>query len=63
MDRARRLKKTLIIEQARLDKLVTQHVNLREQLQPYHSGHGWETEAFISQTGVFPLSTLRLTNP
>lgn len=52
MDRSRRLKKTLVIEQARLDKLVTQHINFREQLQPYHSGHGWETEAFISQTGI-----------
>jgi hypothetical protein len=51
MDRSRRLKRTLLMEQARLDQLVTQHVALRERLQPYHSGHGWETEAFLSQTG------------
>lgn len=64
MDRSRRLKKTLLMEQARLDQLVTQHVALRERLQPYHSGHGWETEAFLSQTGTAsPSSTFSLLPP
>ena len=52
VDRSRRLKKTLLIEQARLDQLIIQHIQLRERLQPFHNGCGWETEAFLSYTGL-----------
>ena len=50
LDQAHRIKKTLLEEQGKIEYLRREHARLRKELEVYHSGKGWQSEAFISNT-------------
>ena len=50
-DRARRFKLLLLEEQGKIEYLRQEHSRLRNELERYHDGKGWQTEAFIGNTG------------
>ena len=46
-----RLKHQVIQEKARIDYLTSEIKSLRKMLNNYHDGKGWQTEAFVANTG------------
>jgi hypothetical protein len=46
-----RLKHQVIQEKARIDYLASEIKSLRKMLNNYHEGKGWQTEAFMANTG------------
>lgn len=46
-----RLKHQVIQEKARIDYLTSEIKTLRKMLNNYHDGKGWQTEAFMANTG------------
>mmetsp|Transcript_11571 Transcript_11571/g.21478 ORF Transcript_11571/g.21478 Transcript_11571/m.21478 type:complete len:308 (+) Transcript_11571:94-1017(+) len=49
-DRAQRFKLLLLDEQGKIEFLREEHHRLRQELEKYHDGKGWQTEAFVSNT-------------
>lgn len=50
-DKARRLSSSFLKEQSQFAYLVQEHTKLKDSLAPFHSGRGWQVEAFLGYTG------------
>jgi hypothetical protein len=51
-DRSFRMRKALVAEQAQVSYLLDEYSEVRRKLAAFHSGKGWQMEAFLSVAGA-----------